>query len=34
MVMLVATCTRKGTPTLTGRIRARCEDAHGRVVES
>ena len=31
---VVATCTQQRHPTLTGRIRARCEDAHGRVVES
>jgi hypothetical protein len=31
---VVATCTEQRHPTLTGRIRARCEDAHGRVVES
>jgi hypothetical protein len=31
---VVATCTEQGHLTLTGRIRARCEDAHGRVVES
>ena len=31
---VVATCTEQRHPTLIGRIRARCEDAHGRVVES
>ena len=31
---VIATCIEERHPTLTGRIRARCEDAHGRVVES
>jgi hypothetical protein len=31
---VVATCTEQRHPILTGRIRARCKNAHGRVVES